>query len=208
MRHVVSGLVVSALAASALVAVAGCGDARSHAAIPAASRFRGMAVVEPIAAPDFALRDQAGRLVRLAPPASRRSAFTIVTFLYTRCRDVCPVIADQLNLALRRLTAAGYSVRVLAVSVDPQGDTPAAVARFVRLHRLVPRFHYLRESATELRHVWHAYNVAADPGSTATAVDHSAFELLIDRSGHERVYYTSAIRAAAVVADVETLARA
>jgi protein SCO1/2 len=198
----------SALFATVLLAAAGCGGNASTTSAPPTSGsdpFRGMSVAAPIAAPSISLHDQRGKSVRLS---GFRGEFTIVTFLYTHCRDVCPVIADQLNEALRRLSSAGYPTSVLAVSVDPRGDTRAAVTRFVRAHRLLPRFHYLLGSSAELRPIWHAYHVAADPDSSDTAVSHSAFEVLIDRSGNERVYYTSQVRAADVVADIRKLAHA
>ena len=154
-------------------------------------------------APDFALRDQDGRLVRLS---ARRGKLTIVTFLYTRCPDVCPVIADQLNEALRSLNAVGDDIGVLAVSVDPAGDTQTAVRRFVTVHRLTPRFRYLRGSAAELKRVWRAYHVAADP--TGTAVAHSALSLLLDPTGVERLLYTTRVSAADVVHDVNLLVNA
>ena len=37
---------------------------------------------------------------------------------------------------------------MLAVSVDPKGDTPSAVRAFVRSHHLRPQFHYLTGSAS------------------------------------------------------------
>jgi protein SCO1/2 len=198
----------SALCTTVLLTAAGCGGNASTTSAPHTTDpplLRGIQVAEPIMAPSISLHDQHGKSVRLS---TYRGKFTIVTFLYTRCRDVCPVIADQLNEALRRLSAAGYPTSVLAVSVDPRGDTRAAVARFARSHRLLPRFHYLIGSSAELRPIWHAYHVAADPDSPGTAVAHSAFELLIDRSGRERVYYTSQVRAADVVADTRKLAHA
>ena len=202
MRHL-----MSVLGAAVLLVAAGCGSGSgvgTPSPTTAAPASQGIPVAEPIVAPSISLHDQHGKPVRLS---TYRGEFTIVTFLYTRCRDVCPVIADQLNDALRRLSSAGYPANVLAVSVDPRGDTRAAVTRFARRHRLLPRFHYLLGSAAELRPIWSAYHVVADPDSADTAVTHSAFEVLIDRSGRERVYYTSQVRAADVVADVRKLAR-
>ena len=61
------------------------------------------------------LRDQHGQLVSLA---SERGKFVIVTFLYTHCKNVCPIVASQLNQTLRDLEPSARSdVRVLAVSV-------------------------------------------------------------------------------------------
>jgi protein SCO1/2 len=159
--------------------------------------------VNPPHAPDFALRDQSGRLVRLSAFRGLR----IVTFLYTHCPDVCPLIAANLNLALRQLGRDRTRVRVLAISVDPRGDTPAAVRQFVSSHRLLPQFRYLTGSPAQLRRVWSSYNIVADPDRTDRAISHSAFEILVDRSGRERLFYDAQVRASAVVHDVRLLLR-
>src|SRR3954447_13240481 len=85
-------------------------------------------------APAFRLRDGRGGVLDTRALRGRPYA---VTFLYTRCRDVCPAIADDLRDALRSTRAAA-----VAVSVDPRGDTPRAVRAFARDHRLPPDFHY------------------------------------------------------------------
>ena len=141
---------------------------------------------DPTAAPRFALRDQAGVRVELA---ALRGDVVLVTFLYTHCPDVCPITAGHLNAALRLLPRAARSrTLVLAVSVDPEGDTPAAVRRFIAEHRLLPQFRYLTGSRATLRPVWQAYNVLAAPRS-ADAIDHSAYTALVDRRGTVRVYF-------------------
>ena len=185
------------LAAAALLVVAGCGGAKKQAA-PTPS-FRGATVVDPAAAPDFALRDQAGRLVRMS---AQRGRYTLVTFLYTHCPDVCPLLAEHLNAALGQL---GAGTGVLAVSVDPKGDTAVTVRRFVALHRLVPRFHYLTGTATQLKPVWTAYHVASDPQHGTTAIAHSAYVLLVDPQGVERLVYDSNVKASDIVHDIDAL---
>ena len=93
---------------------------------------------------------------------------------------------------------------MLAVSVDPKGDTKAAVARFVRVHQLVPAFHYLTGTRAVLRPVWTGFHVASTAGPGAT-VSHTAVEFLIDPTGHERVIYDSSVTAAEVVHDLTLL---
>jgi protein SCO1/2 len=200
--------VIRVLAAACVLAalLAGCGGGGHTAAVsttaaqaPAPTGFRGLLLRPPLRAPDFALRDQAGKLVRLS---DFRGGYAIVTFLYTHCPDVCPLIANELQGALGRL---GPNVHVLAVSVDPKGDTPASVRRFVRLHRLGPRFRYLTGTRAKLAPVWRGYHIAATPdGST---VDHSAFELLVDPKGHGVVLWDARVRSSDVVHDIRRLER-
>lgn len=187
--------------ALALVAVcAGCGAAHKakieHPAAP--SPGSGFVLHPPVAAPAFTLRDQAGRPTG---PQQDRGHWTVVTFLYTKCPDVCPLIANQLGAAQRR--HAG--LRVIAVSVDPKNDTPAARTRFLAAHRLGARFRFVSGTRAALAPVWARYHVAALPGPQAT-VSHSSYEILIDPKGRERVLFDAKVTARAVLDAIASLA--
>jgi protein SCO1/2 len=157
----------------------------------------------PLPARDFSLRDQDGKQVSLAGLAGK---YRIVTFLYTNCPDVCPLIATNLNEALRRLTPAQRAqVRVLAVSVDPKGDTKASVRRFVAAHRLLPQFRYLTGTRAQLVPVWKAYGIAVQPPGKTSVVAHTSWELLVTPEGKGEVLYDAQARAAAVAHDLRTL---
>ena len=110
----------------------------------------------------------------------------------------------MLNGVLKTSVAKRAGLRVLAVSVDPKGDTPAAVRRFVRVHELLPSFLYLTGTRAELQPVWSAFHVASTPGPNAE-VSHSAIEYLIDPQGRERLIYDSTVTTATVVHDLTLL---
>lgn len=192
-------------AAAALLvafAVAGCGAVHKtrvieHPAAPPPSA--GFRLKPPTPAPAFTLHDQAGKATGAQ---DYRGHWFVVAFLYTHCPDVCPLIANNLGAAQRSLP----DLRVLAVSVDPKGDTPAAVRGFLRTHHLGARFRYLTGTHEQLAPVWAAYHVAAVGGPKET-VSHSAFELLVDPAGRERVLYDSKLHARDLVRDVRTLAK-
>ena len=84
-------------------------------------------------APAIELRNYLGRRVSLG---EYRGKAVLVTFLYANCPDICPLIASNLRVALNLLGSRDSEVQVIAVSVDPRGDTPANVARFVRAHEM------------------------------------------------------------------------
>ena len=131
----------------------------------------------------------------------QRGRVVLLTFLYTHCPDVCPFTAINLNMALAQLGRARTDVRVLAVSVDPKGDTRASVDAFVRSHRLRPQFHYLTGTEKLLRPIWRSYKVHAVPQGDA-GVDHTLYTLLIDPGGKARVVFDSQARPAAIAHDV------
>jgi protein SCO1/2 len=190
------GLVIGVVAI-----LAGCGGSGKPATEFPASPYAGSRWPGP-SPPDFALRDQAGRLVRLS---AQKGNFVVVTFLYTRCPDVCPLIATQLNDALRHLGHKRSAVRVLAVSVDPKGDTPAAVRRYVRSRRLLPEFRYLVGTRSQLAPIWRSWHVAVGANLSRTYSFHSAYELLFDRSGRARLLYSSDVKAGDVLHDLRVL---
>jgi protein SCO1/2 len=119
---------------------------------------------------------------------------------------VCPLIATNLNQALRQLSPKERAqVRVLAVSVDPKGDTPVAVRRFVRSHRLLPQFRYLTGTRAQLVPVWKRYGIAVQPPGTTGVVAHTSWELLVTPDGKGRVLYDAQVQADAVAHDVRLL---
>ncbi len=98
----------------------------------------------------------------------------LVTFLYANCPDVCPLIGAQLRETLGRLGADAQRVGVVAVSVDPRGDTPATVQTWLRREREPAQFHYLIGTQHALAPVWRAWyaapQIAGDPESAHTAI--------------------------------------
>ena len=138
--------------------------------------------------------------------AGQRGRFVLVTFVYTHCPDVCPLITQNLNSALRQLGSARKQVRVLAVSVDPKGDTAAAVRRYAAQRELLPEFRYLIGSRAALRRTWAAWHVLAVQRNPEL-VDHVAYTALIDRTGKQRVLYDSQVKARQVLHDLRVLMR-
>jgi protein SCO1/2 len=143
-----------------------------------ATAFAG-ALRPEIPAKDFALRDQDGRLVRLH---DLRGKVTVLTFLYTTCRDTCPIAAQQIAGGLDRL---GHDVPVLAVSVDPANDTPALARRFMVQRQVIGRMRFLLGTRTALAPVWRDYGIRPQ----GAGFEHSAYVLLLDRRGRQRVSF-------------------
>jgi protein SCO1/2 len=180
--------------------LAGCGGGGSKTSQPPV-QFAGGTLDPPVRAPNFALRDQRGHIVSLG---EQRGHWAVVTFLYTHCPDVCPLIAANLNQAIQTPAGRRAHLHVLAVSVDPARDTPAAVRKYAREHRLVPSFSYLIGTRAQLQRVWSAYHVAVQPGPRGT-VSHSSFEMLVDPKGMMRLIYDATVKSSDVSGDLATL---
>jgi protein SCO1/2 len=183
--------------------LAGCGNDAPRlvdAPPPVKGTFAGSALTTPRAAPPLSLKDASGRRFTLG---ERRGRYTLVTFLYTHCPDVCPLIASNLNTVLRTLGPTS-KVDVLAVSVDPKGDTAAAVRAYAKRMHLEPGFHYLIGRRAELRRVWAAWHVLSVSRGPAL-VDHISYTALVDRTGRERVLYDAQVNARQVLHDLRLL---
>ena len=151
-------------------------------------------------APPFALRDQRGARVSLS---GERGRVVMLTFMYSRCRQVCPIEGRLLAAVERRL---GRSTRalLLVVSVDPGGDTPTAIRHFiVRAGLTGARLRWLVGSRRQLKPVWRAYRIHVQAGRD---IGHSSALYLIDRHGYERAGYAVPFLPNLVAADVRTLA--
>jgi len=150
------------------------------------------------------LRNYLGRPVTLS---EYRGKVVLVTFLYTHCPDVCPLISEKLKATLGVLGARARHVQIIAVSVDPKGDTPSAVADFLRHHRMTGRMQYLIGNARELGRVWSAWYVGSErDASSPDRVAHSALVYGITASGRLLTIYPANFRPADLAHDVPLLA--
>jgi protein SCO1 len=167
-------------------------------------------------APPIALRDQAGAPVTLDRFRGRP---VLLTFLYTDCPDICPVIGQRVGQALEKLGKDAARVAVVAVSVDPEGDTPEKARAFLLKHNISgPDRHFLLGDRATLEPVWLAYGVAAQPsvtpraGSPATQtivgrIGHTEATYLIDRQGRNRALLRGEATADEIARGLRTLLR-
>jgi protein SCO1 len=171
-------------------------------ALPALHGQASWGAGERAAAP-FRLRDQDGAVVSLA---GLRGRPVLVTFLFTRCKEQCPVTGRQLGTVLRRMAPADRPTLVI-VSVDPTGDTPASIRHAMIAWRLAGpwRWHWLRGTKRELAPVWKAYGIAVEPSTSD--ITHGLALYLVDRHGFQRTGYLFPFLPDFVALDLQKLAR-
>jgi protein SCO1/2 len=168
------------------------------------SGYEGTLTLPRAQAPAIDLRNYLGRSVSLA---QYRGKAVLVTFLYANCPDVCPLIASNLRVALNMLGPRASRAQVIAVSVDPRGDTPQAVARFVRSHQLTGRMQYLIGDAAELARTWSAWRVGSRrEAGQPDLVAHDALVYGVSASGKLTTIYPSTFQPSEIAHDVPRLA--
>ncbi len=170
----------------------------------AGSGYYGTLALPAQKAPPIHLRNYLGQPVTLS---EYRGKAVLVTFLYADCPTVCPLIASNLRVALNLLGRRDSQVQVIAVSVDPRGDTPGNVARFVSEHGMAGRMQYLIGSARELASSWAAWKV----GSTREVgqpdlVAHDALVYGISAGGRLTTVYPATFEPSEIAHDVPRLA--
>jgi protein SCO1 len=183
------------------------GGSSSKTAIAKAKQadFHAAGLLSPAApAPPLSLRDYLGRSVDIS---SYKGKVVLVTFLYTHCPDICPLIASNLGIAQKLMGAEASKVRILAVSVDPRGDTPKTVAAFLARRNVTGRMDYLLGSSSQLASVWQAWGVGSErDAGKPEFVNHSGLVYGISASGKRMTIYASNFQPADIVHDVPLLA--
>jgi protein SCO1 len=206
--RVVLALLVLVVIAGGIALLTAGGSSSSTAASKQAhqANFEAAAFLSPVKqAPPLALHNYLGQPVNIA---AYKGKAVLVTFLYTNCPDVCPLIASNLRVAENLLGHKGAAkVQLIAVSVDPHGDTDKAVADFLARHELTGRMQYLVGSASELGRVWKAWGVGSERDAQQPQfINHSGLVYGITGSGKRLTVYDSTFRPSEVAHDVPLLA--
>ena len=133
----------------------------------------------------FQLTDQSGKPVT---QADFRGRWMLVYFGYTFCPDVCPTELQTIAGALDKLGPDAAKVAPIFITIDPERDTPAVLADYVKLFdkRLIG----LTGTAEQIRDVARKYRVyyaKVTPRSASSyLMDHSSFVYLMDAEGRFR----------------------
>ncbi len=151
--------------------------------------------------PDFTLMDQDKRPFRLR---SLRGKVVLVTFIYTTCPDVCPLLTAKFAGVQRRLKSQGLNgYFLLSITTDPDADTAKVLRSYGR--RFGADFHswaFLTGDKNKLSEAWRFFGVRVkqqDKGFT----EHTGLTILIDREGIRRIdYYGDSWTEKEVVKDI------
>jgi len=155
----------------------------------------------------------------------------VLTFLYTECPDVCPIVANHLRDVAASLREGGSETAIVIISVDPEDDTVKAVLEYSERWGMTDRWSYLVGEEATLKEVWKAYyidpyvhgparaNAGSQPapiggsgsGGVSALVEqtgrviHSAPIYIIDGDGIMRSVFTLPVESKDIVHDVQLL---
>ncbi len=208
-----AGVVVALLALAGLLA--GCGGSSGDAAVEDSGTashhadhsadFEGGLVTPRRQAPPLMLEDVNGTSVDIR---DLRGHPVLVTFVYANCPDVCPLIMSNLRQVRQDAGALGRQMRVIAVSVDPKGDTPAVVRRFLEARHVEGFVDYLIGSRAQLEPVWKAWSVAEQVDKTdPELIEHSALIYGVTAGGELVTAYPVGFTPEQIAKDLPLLAQ-
>jgi protein SCO1/2 len=138
-------------------------------------------------APAFNLTTQDGARLALKDLHGKVVA---VTFIYASCADTCPLLTAKLaGLQVRLGADFGARVFFVAITIDPERDTPQVLKRYAQAHGAnLTGWAFLTGTPAEIRQVARQYGIYAKK-TPRGAVDHTFLTSLIDSGGTLRVQY-------------------
>jgi protein SCO1/2 len=155
----------------------------------------------------FTLVDQTGKTVTERDFAGRP---LLIYFGFTYCPDVCPTELGTIAAALDAMGPAGEQVTPIFISIDPERDTPEAMADYVS--RFHPRMVGLTGSAEQVAQAARAYRVyyakVQPRDSTSYLMDHSSFIYFVGSDGRVRSLFRPNSTPEAIAAAVSAQLRA
>ena len=125
----------------------------------------------------FTLVDTTGKTVTDAEVLTKP---TLVYFGYTFCPDVCPLDMARNVEAVDILDKQGIDVTPVFISIDPERDTPEALADYAS--NMHPKLIALTGSADQVKAASQAYKTfyaKRDTGDEFYLMDHSTFTYLM-----------------------------
>jgi len=138
-------------------------------------------------APAFSLTTQEGARLSLQ---DLRGKVVAVTFIYASCADTCPLLTAKLaGLQARLGTDFGAKVFFVAITVDPERDTPEVLKRYAQAHGVnLAGWAFLTGTPADIQQVARQYGIYAKKRPRGE-VDHTFLTSLIDHRGTLRVQY-------------------
>ena len=139
-------------------------------------------------APSFMLTTQDNAQLTLT---DLRGKVVAVTFIFTTCKDTCPVLTAKLVGVQRKLAAdVSPNVAFVAISLTPKHDTPDVLKAYADAHNAdLSRWTFLTGDAKQIQALAKQYGVFVKAKKSADDVDHGFLTSIIDRAGIIRVQY-------------------
>lgn len=139
---------------------------------------------------DFSLTDQNGRPFRLR---ALENKVVLLTFTYTTCPDVCPLITAAMRSVQANLSSRERgSVYFVTVTTDPEVDAPPVLAAYAKRYSVdLSNWSFVTGDPQALGPIWTNFGVKVRRIARGL-IDHTPLTAVIDAKGSMRVAYHGA----------------
>lgn len=136
-----------------------------------------------------------------------KDRWSVVFVGFTHCPDICPNTLALLKTVRARLLEQQRELQVVFLSVDPDRDTPEAIANYVKYFGdgFVGATGPVKELETLGQSMGYVFLKAPSDDPASYSVDHSAALIVTDPDGRVAAYFTPPLRADALVEDFSRL---
>lgn len=151
------------------------------------------------------LRDQSYTLLNADSaevnfPDDYEGKTTIISFIYTHCPDVCPVITANMKNIQNEL-ADTSNIRFVEITFDPERDTPSVLAKYKDVYSLNHQFSLLTGQPPVIDSLMTRLDIVAEKAridslqqdSSDYFMQHSNTIYIMDKQGRIRTEYPASL---------------
>jgi protein SCO1/2 len=150
---------------------------------------------------------------QVAFPDNYKGEISVISFIYTHCPDVCPIITANMRNIQSELQDTN-NVEFIEITFDPQRDTPSVLKKYKETYRLNDQFQLLTADTSTINSLLDKMNILAQKtqidslkqNSSNYFMRHSNTIYLMDKQGRIRAeYMASRVPPEHVVEDLQKL---
>lgn len=186
--------VLAIVSLAAMLTLPACGNREALGDYPAANANNCL--------PDVSLIDQHGAAVSLA---SLKGKPVLIDFIYTSCASTCPLLTAKMAAVAHKLgPALGADVTMVSISLDPEHDTSAELAKYAKSYGADARgWIFLTGPPAKIDQVLALFNLRRTRESNGS-ITHSIAAFLLGPDGHQiRQYNALDVSPDAVADDID-----
>ncbi len=158
-------------------------------------RGDGLALPRLGTVPPFSLVDERGQVFT---DEALRGHPTIVSFVFTRCDTICPVLSLKMERLQDKLgDRRAASIKLLSITVDPTHDTPERLASYAqRYHARPDKWRFVTGPTDVIRALvegpfMNSMTLEGVSPAGAPAISHNGYFVLVDNDLEIRGVYDS-----------------
>jgi len=185
--------VLAIVSFAAMLALSACGNREALGDYPAVNGNNCL--------PEVSLIDQHGASVSLA---SLKGKPVLIDFIYTSCASTCPMLTAKMAAIAHQLgPALGADVTIVSITLDPEHDSPAELAKYAKSHGADDKgWIFLTGPPAKIDQVLALFNLRRTREGDGS-ITHSIEAFLLGADGHQvRQYSALDVSPDDVVADV------